>query len=101
MDEAKLRAMMGLHLKAENINEFGRFDELRKTVDKLKAKVYFEAVEGQTLSLPKVNARVDTLLRKFILQGGFAVAVGKVVGSSPQGTRLAAEIPAVYGSEKE
>ncbi len=101
MDEAKLRAMMGLHLKAENINEFGRFDDLIKTVDKETARAYLEKVEGKKLPLFKVNVRVNAMLRKFILKGGFAVAAEKVSEPSAQGTHLAAEIPAAYGKEKE
>ena len=34
--------MMGLGLTKTNINEFGRLDELKKSVDKAKAKAYFE-----------------------------------------------------------
>lgn len=33
---------MGLGLTKTNINEFGRLDELKKSVDKAKAKAYFE-----------------------------------------------------------
>ena len=40
MDEEKLRDMMSLGLTEANINEFGRFDELRKSVDKEKAKKF-------------------------------------------------------------
>lgn len=71
LDEGKLRNMMSLKLSENNINEFGRFDELKKTVDKRKAKVYFEAKEQTTLNMPKVNIRTDKLLRDFILSGGF------------------------------
>ena len=71
LDEAKLRNMMSLSLTEKNINEFGRFDELYKTFDKTKAKAYFEKAEGTKLIPPKVNMKMDSLLRKFILQGGF------------------------------
>lgn len=62
---------MSLSLSENNINEFGRFDELKKSVDKSKAKIFFEAKEQTTLSLPKVNIRIDKILRDFILSGGF------------------------------
>lgn len=71
LDEAKLRNMMSLNLSENNINEFGRFDELIKTVEKPKAKAYFEQIEGKTLIPPKVNRKMDDLLRDFILKGGF------------------------------
>ena len=73
LDEEKLRAMMGLHLQVGNINEFGRYDKLKETVDKAKAKAYLEKKEGKKLIPPLVNMKVDTLLRKFITTGGFEV----------------------------
>lgn len=73
IDEDKLRNMMSLRLNKTNINEFGRFDELKKTVDKVKAKEYFEKIEGVKLILPKVNIKVDNLLREFIINGGFDI----------------------------
>ena len=70
LDEGKLREMTELHLTENNINEFGRFDELIKTVDKKKARAFFEGREGVKLIPPKVNMRTDSFLRKFILTGG-------------------------------
>ena len=40
MDEEKLRVMMAQNLSSDDLNKFGRFDELKKTVDKVKAKQY-------------------------------------------------------------
>jgi type I restriction enzyme R subunit len=73
LDEEKLRDMMSLNLSESNINEFGRFDELKKMVDKSKAKAYFEMVDGITLLPSKVNMKTDKLLREFILSGGFEI----------------------------
>lgn len=73
LNEEKLREMMGLNLTEFNINEFGRLDELKKSVDKQKAKAFFEEKEGVKLIPPKVNMKIDRLLRKFILSGGFDV----------------------------
>lgn len=73
LDESKLRNMMSLGLTDKNISEFGRFDELKNTVDKDKAKAYFEKKEGSTLIPPRVNMKVDKLLRDFILSGGFDI----------------------------
>ena len=64
---------MGLKLTETNINEFGRLDELKNTIDKSKAKAYFENKEGIKLNPPKVNIRVDKLVREFILKGGFEI----------------------------
>lgn len=71
LDEDKLRSMMELNLNELNINEFGRLDDLKKSVDKQKARAYFESVEGTKVLPHKVNIRMDSLLRKFILSGGF------------------------------
>lgn len=73
LDEDRLRNMMGLNLTEVNINEFGRFDELKKSVDKSKAKAFFESREQTKLIPPKVNMKTDQLLRRFILSGGFEV----------------------------
>ncbi len=73
-----LRNIMSLRLNEANINEFGRYEELKKTVDKAKAKAYFEKNEGVKISPPKVNIKVDNLLREFILSGG--ITVGMVLG---------------------
>lgn len=75
LDEDKLRNMMGLNLNEASINEFGRFDELKKSVDKSKAKAFFEAYEQVKLIPPKVNMKTDRLLRKFILSGGFEISM--------------------------
>jgi type I restriction enzyme R subunit len=71
LHESRLRAMMDAGLNVKNLNEYGRFSELKDTVDKDKAKAYFERLEGKTLPLFKVNIRVDNLLQQFILEGGF------------------------------
>ena len=67
--------MMSLGLTESNINEFGRLDELSRTIDKTKAKAYFEAKEGIKLIPPKVNMKMDRLLRLFIISGGFEVDI--------------------------
>lgn len=73
LNETMLRNMMSLKLNANSINEFGRFDELKRTVDKVKAKQYFEAVEGTKIIPPRVNVKVDNLLREFILSDGIDI----------------------------
>jgi type I restriction enzyme, R subunit len=73
LDESKLRSLMVSGLTELNINEYGRFDELKNTVDKSKAKDYFEKLEGTTLQPYKVNIKVHTLLQKFIIEDGFEI----------------------------
>ena len=67
VDEEQLRMMLSLNLKEDNINEFGRLDELKKTVDKTKAKAYFDAQAGEDLMMARVNMRFDRILRDYIL----------------------------------
>lgn len=73
LNEEKLRLMVSLGLEENSINEFGRLDDLKASVDKVKAKKYLEEKEGTTIIPPKVNLKVDALLRKFILKGGFEI----------------------------
>ena len=77
LDEKKLRAFMRANITEANINEFGRFDDLKATVDKAKAKAYFEAIEGTKLIPPKVPVKYDKLLREFIVSGGFDLKMQK------------------------
>lgn len=73
IDEAKLRALISAHVTEANLNDYGRFDALRETVDQHKAKAYFERVEGNSLPAFKVNIKASNLLRQFLLQGGVAL----------------------------
>ncbi len=78
LDEDKLRDLMAKHVTEANINEYGRFDDLKATVDKQKAKQYFEAIEGTTIIPPKVPMKVDNLLRDFILKGGYSILMTNI-----------------------
>lgn len=71
LDEDLLKNMMQLNLTEANIDEFGRFDKLKQSVDKAAAKAFLEKIEGKAIIPPKVNMKVDKILRKFILTGGF------------------------------
>ncbi len=77
LDEPKLRDLMELKPNSANLNEFGRYDDLKKTVDKEKAKAYFEKIENTKIIPPKVHIKVDNLLRDFILSGGFEIEYPK------------------------
>ena len=71
LDNEKLKEIMNLNVTESNINDYGRFDDLKNSVDKIKAKVYFEEKEGCKLPIPKVNIKVHNLLKDFILKGGY------------------------------
>ena len=73
VDEEMLRSFMQLKVTEANINEFGRFDKLKATVDKATAKTFLESLEGAVIKPFQVNMKVDQILRKFILEGGFDI----------------------------
>jgi type I restriction enzyme, R subunit len=73
LDENKLKAMMDTNIIESNFNDYGRFDNLKNSVDKIKAKEYFEKLEGEKLSDFKVRIKVEKLLKNFIISGGFEI----------------------------
>ncbi len=73
LDENQLRALMNAHVNEQNINEYGRFEALKSTVNRATAKSYFERIDGCRLTPPKLIVRIDQLLRAFILNGGIDI----------------------------
>ena len=73
IDGDLLATMVALDLTESNINEFGRFDDLKDSVDKVRAKAFFEQKGGKSLPPFKVNTRAAALLKRFILEGGFDI----------------------------
>ena len=73
-DRDLLIEMCAADLREDNLNEFGRFDRLKKSVDVSKARSYFEEKEGAPLSPFKVNIFAANLLKHFVLNGGVDVA---------------------------
>lgn len=73
VDEKKLRILLAANITKTNINEFGRFDDLKVSVDKNRAKEYFEKLENAKIPLYKINIKVHNLLQEFILKGGFNI----------------------------
>ncbi|WP_151812973.1 type I restriction endonuclease subunit R [Acinetobacter junii] len=68
LDESKLRRLINAHVNENNINEFARFDALLNTVDKTKAKQYFEQEDGKAIPPFKVNVKVAAFLKEFVLK---------------------------------
>ena len=73
IDRGQLESLMGQDLTAENLNQFGRFNALRDTMDKAKAKDFFERRAGRAVPAPMVNIQATKLLREFVLKGGFDI----------------------------
>ena len=66
MDEDLLREIIRDKSSSSDINAFGRFDMLKKTVDRQKAKDYLESVIGEPVPVYKVMSKVDARIREFI-----------------------------------
>ena len=71
--ENDLRNIMNKIVNKNNINDFGRIENLAKTVNMQKAKTYFEKVEGKALEPCEVFIKSEKLLREFVLSGGFNI----------------------------
>ncbi|AIO18474.1 Type-1 restriction enzyme R protein [Candidatus Izimaplasma bacterium HR1] len=73
LDEVKLRFFMTNRITMESINEYGRFDDLKNTIDFKLTRSYFENLESKKLSPPRIHMKLDEFLRKFIIEGGFEI----------------------------
>lgn len=67
LDKGLLTALLADNVNDKNLNDFGRFDALKDTVDKAKAKIYFEKQDGVSIPLFKLNIRIDQFLKQFVL----------------------------------
>lgn len=70
LDEIKLKEMMNTGVSESNLNDYGRFDSLKNSVDKEKAKAYFEKLDRIKIAPFKINMKVHNLLKDFIINGG-------------------------------
>ncbi len=80
IDAGRLLALMNARVTEANLNDYGRFDDLKATVDQPQARAYFEALSGETLSPFRVNVKAANLLRRFILEGGSELEAPPVGG---------------------
>jgi len=60
---------MAINATEATLNEYGRFDDLKATIDKKKARAYFQADAGESLSPAQVNMKAAKKLRQFIVDG--------------------------------
>ena len=73
VDMTKLERLMSGFVTEANINEYGRLNDLKNTVDMEKAQAYFTSIEGENISSLRLNMRVDKLLKDFVLRGGYDI----------------------------
>lgn len=71
--EKLLRKLMDAHPTKNNLNEYGRFDELKSTVVRETAQAYFTKKEGNRLRPFEVSNSANELLTDFVLAGGFDI----------------------------
>ncbi len=72
-DETILRELVMARPNEANLNEFGRFDKLRNTLNPSVASEYFEKKNGKKTPKPIVIRDAENLVKKFILHGGFDI----------------------------
>jgi hypothetical protein len=75
VDAAKLAVLLNAHVTEVNLNEYGRFDDLRETVDEEKAKAYFDQIEGKPLPMFKIKIRAAKVLTDFLVRGVLSLNV--------------------------
>jgi type I restriction enzyme R subunit len=67
LDESKLRDLLGLKLAHAAINQYARFDALKKAIDVAKSRAFFEKKENSAVSSFRATQLTDAYLRKFLL----------------------------------
>ncbi len=67
VDKSLLMRLLSGSVNEKNLNEFGRFDALKDTIDKAVAKSYFEKKFGMEISPFKLNICIENYLKEFIL----------------------------------
>lgn len=70
--DALVEILQGGRVTEENLNEFGRFDRLLRSVDRSRAKVYLETALGRPLDPIAYRTTLTRVLKEFILSGGKA-----------------------------
>ena len=73
IDKDKLEELMHIAGLTEDINSHGRLDALKETIDKDKARTFFESVTGTTVRPRIVSREASLMLTKFIEVGGFDI----------------------------
>lgn len=68
--ERLLREMLARKVTKETIEAHGKFDELKASVDYVRATEFFIVVERQNFRESRLAMLVDAYLRYFLLNGG-------------------------------
>ena len=69
--EKELRELINLKPTDDNLNEYGRFDNFKKSLNVDVAKIYFDTRDGENYPKPLIKSKAENLVRDFIIKGGF------------------------------
>lgn len=69
IDANLLRGLLNAKVTESNINEYGRFDNLKEATNLAQAKLFFEQCEGKKLTMFTVRRILDARLRKYVITG--------------------------------
>lgn len=70
VDVDLLKNMVDSHVTEKNLDEYGRFARLMKTVKDEKAAAYITGIEQKPLKPFEIRSKVRRVLQRFILSGG-------------------------------
>ena len=70
INEQLLKEIMASAVTPDNLNSYNRFSKLTATIDKEKAKLFFERTEGVKLLPFRVRPKAELFLQDFILSNG-------------------------------
>lgn len=96
LDKNKLMTLLADKVDEENLNNFGRFDALKETVNKEQAKAYFEKNDGTVIPAFKLNIRIAQFLKQFI----FEQADSEFIHERDDDTKFSIPIPLFFGDKK-
>jgi type I restriction enzyme R subunit len=99
LDKNLLSALMADKVNEKNLNNFGRFDALKDSVDREQAKAYFEKIDGVSIPTFKLNVRITKYLKQFIF-----AQVDELLDNDPAGRGSDAipsiPTPLIFGTHK-
>ena len=70
VDAAKLSSLVRQKPSEEDVNEYGRFDELLADLDRDQARRSLERLSGHEVKAREVVRVADSVLRRFVVEGG-------------------------------
>ena len=96
VNETQLRSLINSFSKEMDINQYGRFDELCKTIDREKAKDYFSTLRNCEMNSFEAYRAATSMLREIVLSGGEDLVLKPYlkktdIGVTSDGDLLAAE----------